>query len=886
LHIKKIPIGDEVNKPVSFITILISITACISILFAAEKPTLEHYRDKIVYINFSNTKSITIPELERAITSAKTEKADAVICNYGSLSKAILNSENTGSSLSIISEAAKLAVKNKMFFYAEVDFATVSNSNKSVDIKNNINLLVKDSELDGLFLSGVNFSSAQDYELLENIIVEAMMVKPFLTISISSKSKETNSAFADSLISKGIIDFVFDETSNYSIVSRVQNEEKLLPTYLKRLSPEYFVSLNLSNVLEISDSEVFIPAENRTKQIGLDKKINFILPSKTDSLKLRIGKRDLNISREDWVIPYNYTLNKDNSVTRTGNWIEFRRPFEKRTDLDFYNLLCRTKYPAKVKINDEAVKIYKTGIFFSKIKLKAGLNKLRAEAIDEKGKTVVYEDRVLYSPKIGTVAETQLKIFDDSIQPKENLVLTAHDYLTVSFTGTKGQKGIVEILPEEITFDCRRSDFYNSDKYEIQIPLSRFSKNEKHTIRLVLKPEVENSNIASVEKTLVYGLVVKDKSDFPLLTTTDNNSILTYSLASIRLGAPIRNELPKNVILKTSGIFGDYYRVRLSDSEEGYISSEYVKELPPGTITPSYFINPISCYPVENADIVKIPYIENVPYDVYPDPFQNRIVINLYGVKTSSTWIIHKSNLRFIEEITWQQVNKETYRIFVNLKSSKIWGYDLKPNGKELIFSLKYPPIYNLKGAKPLKGIKISIEAGHGGSNSGAVGLSGIKEKDINLKLSLLLEKLFKKKGAEVLQLRDSDKDMTLGEKRDMATNSDANIHFSIHANSSGSENEFLGTSGTCTFYHNPFWAKFAENVFDKLVELNLKPFGSVGSFNYKVTRMSEMPSILVEQAFMSNAEDEEKLADDNFRASMAQKIYDGLINYLKYMKE
>ncbi|MDP2038778.1 MAG: N-acetylmuramoyl-L-alanine amidase, partial [Ignavibacteria bacterium] len=117
-----------------------------------------------------------------------------------------------------------------------------------------------------------------------------------------------------------------------------------------------------------------------------------------------------------------------------------------------------------------------------------------------------------------------------------------------------------------------------------------------------------------------------------------------------------------------------------------------------------------------------------------------------------------------------------------------------------------------------------------------------------------------------------------------MATNSDANIHFSIHANSSDPENEFLGASGTCTFYHNPFWAKFAENIFDKLVELNLKPFGSVGSFNYKVTRMSEMPSILVEQAFMSNAEDEEKLADDNFRAIMAQKIYDGLINYLKYM--
>jgi N-acetylmuramoyl-L-alanine amidase len=140
--------------------------------------------------------------------------------------------------------------------------------------------------------------------------------------------------------------------------------------------------------------------------------------------------------------------------------------------------------------------------------------------------------------------------------------------------------------------------------------------------------------------------------------------------------------------------------------------------------------------------------------------------------------------------------------------------------------------------------------------------------------------------GAEIYQVRDSDIDMALLRKRDNAVNSNANLHFSIHANSSEPVDEFLGTSGTCTFYHNPFWAEFAENVYYKLLELGLAPFGSVGSFNYRVTRMSEMPSILVEQAFMSHAEDEEKLNDDNFRAQMAEKIYLGLLNYLKYMSE
>ena len=62
--------------------------------------------------------------------------------------------------------------------------------------------------------------------------------------------------------------------------------------------------------------------------------------------------------------------------------------------------------------------------------------------------------------------------------------------------------------------------------------------------------------------------------------------------------------------------------------------------------------------------------------------------------------------------------------------------------------------------------------------------------------------------------------------------------------------------------------------------------FGVIGSFNYTVIRVSQMPSILVEQAFMTHAEDEEKLADPQFRQQMAQKIYEGIVDYLKYMKK
>ena len=69
------------------------------------------------------------------------------------------------------------------------------------------------------------------------------------------------------------------------------------------------------------------------------------------------------------------------------------------------------------------------------------------------------------------------------------------------------------------------------------------------------------------------------------------------------------------------------------------------------------------------------------------------------------------------------------------------------------------------------------------------------------------------------------------------------------------------------------------------MLETGMKEIGVTGSFNYTVTRTSRLPAILVGQVFMSNAEDEEKLADPGFRQQEAEMIYEGIVDYLKYLK-
>jgi N-acetylmuramoyl-L-alanine amidase len=115
--------------------------------------------------------------------------------------------------------------------------------------------------------------------------------------------------------------------------------------------------------------------------------------------------------------------------------------------------------------------------------------------------------------------------------------------------------------------------------------------------------------------------------------------------------------------------------------------------------------------------------------------------------------------------------------------------------------------------------------------------------------------------------------------RRDSVRASGAHVFISVHANAAGGG--FLRARGTSAFYHDPFWAPLATSVYGHMLDLGLAEFGTVGSFNYRPTRMSSVPAVLVEQAFMTHAEDEEFLASSAGRQAIAEKILAGLLDWL-----
>ena len=219
----------------------------------------------------------------------------------------------------------------------------------------------------------------------------------------------------------------------------------------------------------------------------------------------------------------------------------------------------------------------------------------------------------------------------------------------------------------------------------------------------------------------------------------------------------------------------------------------------------------------------------------------------------------------------------------------------------------------------------VVIDPGHGGLETGAKGRFGNLEKDITLAVSLKLKALIEKEmGLDVVLTRDRDMDVSIENRSATANNHKAGLFISIHANGSvqrkaaGSETFFLSLNATdeetrrLAYLENNstelqsridpstdndlmmiLWdmaqnayikqsSRLAELVQGELDDMLGTRNRGIKQAPFKILTGVACPAILVEAAFISNPDEEQKLASDEFQAKVAQAIFRGLSRYLK----
>jgi N-acetylmuramoyl-L-alanine amidase len=182
-----------------------------------------------------------------------------------------------------------------------------------------------------------------------------------------------------------------------------------------------------------------------------------------------------------------------------------------------------------------------------------------------------------------------------------------------------------------------------------------------------------------------------------------------------------------------------------------------------------------------------------------------------------------------------------------------------------------------------LHALTIAVDAGHGGSNEGAIGAAGVWEKDITLALSLKLEQALKKEGARVIMTRRKEQFVDNKERILFYRDSLPDLLLSLHLNSS--EDPF-GVGGTSTFYRYPGFKPLSGFLYKRLLELGLKEYGHTGSFNFMLNSPTEYPNALVETLFISNLAEEEQILNPEFQQKMVNKLVEGIRDFLGYAAE
>lgn len=195
-----------------------------------------------------------------------------------------------------------------------------------------------------------------------------------------------------------------------------------------------------------------------------------------------------------------------------------------------------------------------------------------------------------------------------------------------------------------------------------------------------------------------------------------------------------------------------------------------------------------------------------------------------------------------------------------------------------------------LAGITGLRGRKITIDPGHGGSDSGAIGPTGVMEKSVTLRVAQELKRLLVAEGATVYMTRDTDTEVSpkgadasdieeLQARCDIPNQNGSDIFVSIHMDSF-TNGAAKGTTG----YYYSLGSKRSRDLADKIRAGVIDQLGTQSrgtqSSNFYVVKHTDMPATLVEVAFISNPSEERLMNSEAGIKKAAQGIADGIADF------
>ena len=443
------------------------------------------------------------------------------------------------------------------------------------------------------------------------------------------------------------------------------------------------------------------------------------------------------------------------------------------------------------------------------------------------------------------------------------------------------EKGRIYFYPQITDIDIKEDAVVINSSREIKLQKAFYLNNPlRYVIDIedtVLNPNVFRQKILSSHE-YIYQIRVSQFSELPAITRVVieiNKNQKVKNIAKIlpnQIQFIFSDRLPELYAKK------NHYDYKIENDEE---------KIKIYQVTPSY----------SGSNIAVLVQAEKEPKYSINKLDDGRYFIDFYNsILTVSNNEI-EINSEYLKSIKYSQyqlkpfpivrvsfVPKENYNLIISKPeidiSKKLFSFVVKQKIKERFDDNEIPDL-------PYNGKTIVIDPGHGGNDSGAVNNNlGIKEKDITLRISLLIKEKLEKMGYRVVLTRSDDQEVTgspidteeLQARVNVGYKNNAILFVSVHINAS----TYSFANGVMTFYNKDIDYPLASSIHNELVKANIFEDKGIRQANFYVMKYNRLPAVLLELGFITNYNDAIKLMSYENLNKLAIAIAKGINNYVK----
>gem|GEM_PF-252873 len=315
------------------------------------------------------------------------------------------------------------------------------------------------------------------------------------------------------------------------------------------------------------------------------------------------------------------------------------------------------------------------------------------------------------------------------------------------------------------------------------------------------------------------------------------------------------------VIEEIADQMGEYYAL----ASGGYIKKATVEVVDKRVIIPPVLTGVTEQHD-DRAERFILAGLAGVPY-TFADEEDGRCTITMHQANATVNLSTLPVESELFSKIQWSNDGNALICTLTPRDAKKVWGIDILNQGKDAVLYAKRAPKLSDTPGKPMAGVVVVLDPGHGGTDTGApstLGASGPYERDVNLADAQMLKMRLEQLGATVVMTRiDNDTTLTLYDRMETAQNTLPDFFMSMHHNSVAESQDANLHSGVEAYYYESFSRDFAETAARSISEnVYARDYRFSDWSYYTVTRMRYAPSILCEIGFMPNPAELKKVCN------------------------